>query len=85
MKRNKIDEITYVGGLIGWLLINPRKTIDARVSQANEAGWTVVNIIPGSNQNALFRLMRYVVLTLTLGIFTFGDGVIVIYEKDETQ
>tara|TARA_Y100001935_G_C17061472_1_gene386960 strand:+ start:317 stop:568 length:252 start_codon:yes stop_codon:yes gene_type:complete len=83
MKRNKIDEITFIGGLIGWLAVNPKTTIDNRVAEANEAGWTVVNIIPGGQQNALLRFLRTLVLILTLGLFTFGDGVFVIYEKQE--
>jgi hypothetical protein len=83
MKRNKIDEITYIGGLIGWLVVNPKATIDNRVAEANKAGWTVVNIISGGEQNALLRLLRIVVLVVTLGLFTFGDGVYVIFEKEE--
>ena len=83
MKRNKIDEITFVGGIIGWLAVNPKATIDNRVAEANKAGWTVVNIISGNEQNALLRLLRTVVLVVTLGLFTFGDGVYVIFEKEE--
>ena len=83
MKRNKMDEITYIGGLIGWLVVNPKATIDNRVAEANKAGWTVVNIISGNEQNALLRLLRTVVLVVTLGLFTFGDGVYVIFEKEE--
>ena len=82
MKRNKIDEITYMGGFIGWLIINPKQTINNRVEEANKAGWTVVNIVPGRSQNALFRFLRIIILILTLGMFTFGDGVYVIFEKD---
>ena len=55
MKRNKIDEISFMGGLIGWLGENPKDTINSRVAQANEYGWSVVNIIPGSDQNAFLR------------------------------
>ena len=83
MKRNKIDEITFVCGFIGWLAVNPKATIDNRVAEANKAGWTVVNIVPGGEQNALLRLLRTVVLVVTLGLFTYGDGVYVIFEKDE--
>mgnify|MGYP006256137467 FL=1 len=83
MKRNKIDEITLIGGLMGWLAVNPKATIDNRVAEANKAGWTVVNIIAGNEQNALLRLLRIVVLVVTLGLFTFGDGVYVIFEKEE--
>ena len=83
MTRNKIDEISFMGGLIGWLAVNPKDTINRRVAQANEYGWRVVNIIPGSDQNAFLRILRLIVLTLTFGLFTWGDGVYVIYEKEE--
>ena len=83
MKRNKIDEITFVGGIIGWLAVNPKATIDNRVAEANKAGWTVVNIISGNEKYALLRLLRTVVLVVTLGLFPFGDGVYVIFEKEE--
>ena len=46
MKRNKIDEISFIGGLIGWLAVNPKDTINSRVAQANEYGWRVINIVP---------------------------------------
>ena len=83
MKRNKIDELSFMGGLIGWLAVNPKDTINSRVAQANEYGWRVVNIIPGSDQNAFLRILRLIVLILTFGLFTWGDGVYVIYEKEE--
>ena len=68
---------------ISFSLVNPKATIDNRVAEANKAGWTVVNIIPGGEQNALLRLLRIVVLVVTLGLFTYGDGVYVIFEKEE--
>ena len=83
MKRNRIDEISFIGGLIGWLAVNPKDTINSRVAQANEYGWRVVNIVPGSDQNAFLRVLRIIVLFLTFGLFTWGDGVYVIYEKEE--
>ena len=70
MKRNKIDEISFMGGLIGWLAVNPKDTINSRVAQANEYGWSVVNIVPGSDQNAFLRVLRLIVLVLTFGLFT---------------
>ena len=66
MKRNKIDEISFMGGLIGWLAVNPKDTINSRVAQANEYGWSVVNIVPGSDQNAFLRVLRLIVLILIL-------------------
>tara|TARA_B100001113_G_scaffold46364_2_gene33002 strand:+ start:1983 stop:2234 length:252 start_codon:yes stop_codon:yes gene_type:complete len=83
MKRNKIDEISSIDGLIGWLIVNHKDTINNKVAEANKYGWTVVNIVPGGNQNAFLRGLRLLVLAITFGLYTWGDGVYVIYEKEE--
>ena len=63
---------------VNWMVkVNPKDTIN------NEYGWSVVNIVPGSDQNAFLRVLRLIVLILTFGLFTWGDGVYVIYEKEE--
>ena len=77
-----------------WILVDPLgQCLDVTImpygseddvpSIFKKAGWTVVNIIPGGEQNALLRLLRIVILVLTLGLFTYGDGVYVIFEKEE--
>ena len=83
MKRNKVDEVNFVGGLIGWLVVNPRSTIDKRVSEANDAGWSLVQIQPSSGSNLVISVLRFIILTLTLGLLTFGDGVYLVFEKEE--
>lgn len=83
MKRNKVDEVSFIGGLIGWLAVNPRNTIDKRVSEANDAGWNLVQIQPSSGSNLVISVLRFVILTLTLGLLTFGDGVYLVFEKEE--
>lgn len=83
MKRNKVDEVNFVGGLIGWLVVNPRSTIDKRVSEANDAGWNLVQMQPSSGSNLVIAVIRFVILILTLGLLTFGDGVYLVFEKEE--
>ena len=83
MKRNKVDEVTFVGGLIGWVAVNPRSTIDKRVTEANEAGWNLVQIQPSAGSNLVISVLRLVLLIVTLGLLTFGDGVYLVFEKDE--
>ena len=83
MKRNKVDEVSFIGGLIGWLAVNPRSTIDERVSEANSAGWNLVQIQPSSGNNLFISFLRTIVLIVTLGLLTFGDGVYLVFEKEE--
>lgn len=81
-KRNKVDKVSFIGGFIGWLMVDPRTTIDNRVTLANGAGWNLVQLTPTGGSNALIAALRFVVLILTLGLLTFGDGVYLIFEKE---
>lgn len=80
--RNKIDEVSFIGGLIGWLMVNPRSTIDKRVELANASGWRLIQLESSSGTNALIAFLRILVLILTLGLLTFGDGVYLVFEKE---
>ena len=81
-KRNKVDEVSFIGGLIGLLFVNPRRIIDNRVKEANDHGWSLVAIEKSSGNNLLINVLRFVLLVATLGLFTFGDGMYLVFEKD---
>ena len=81
-RRNKVDKVSFIGGFIGWLAVDPRSTIDKRVQLANGAGWNLVQITPTGGTNALVSMLRFLVLILTLGLLTFGDGVYLVFEKE---
>lgn len=83
MKRNKVDEVSFAGGLIGFLAVNPRRMIDNRVKEANENGWVLTQLQPTSGNNLFIKVLRFVLLVLTLGLFTFGDGMYLVFEKEE--
>lgn len=82
MVRSKVDEVSFLGGLIGFLFVNPRLIIDRRVKEANANGWRLVQIVPSSGTNFLITVLRAVLLVLTLGLITFGDGMYLVFEKD---
>lgn len=82
-KRNKIDEVSFIGGLIGFIFVNPRSVIDARVKEANDHGWTLVDFQKSTGNNLLINVLRVLLLIFTLGLFTFGDGMFLAFEKEE--
>ena len=80
--RSKVDEVSFVGGLYGLLFTNPKMAIESRVKKGNDAGWRLVQIHPSSGTNLLIWFLRLLLLVVTLGIFTFGDGVYLVFEKE---
>lgn len=81
MKINKIDRIYLAGGLLGALFTNPRAAIDSRVEEANKNGWNLHQIIPHTETNLFMRMLSVVLLLLTLFMWTFGAGYILVFEK----
>jgi hypothetical protein len=56
--RSKVDEVSFVGGLVGLFFTNPRKTIATRVKQGNDAGWRLIQMHPSSGSNLLMWVLR---------------------------
>jgi hypothetical protein len=82
MKVNKIDRIYLAGGLLGALFTNPRAALDSRVEKANENGWNLHQIIPHTETNLFLKIVSILVLIITLGLWTFGAGYILLFEKE---
>ena len=83
MKMNKIHRISLAGGLIGMLFTNPRGALDSAVKEFNQKGFRCVQIIPHTTTNALVKVLQLACLIVTLGIWTFGSGYLIVFEKDE--
>ena len=81
--KNKVDRISLAGGLLGALFTNPRKAIDDRVAEANANGWHLHQILPHQETNLFIWLVSLLLLALTLGMFTFGAGYILLFQKHE--
>ena len=82
MKRNKIDRVSFYGGLIGALAVNPRMLLDSRVEKANLHGWTVVQITPHKEANLLIQILNFGFLMITFGLFNFAPGYLIVFEKE---
>jgi hypothetical protein len=42
MKVNKVVRITLYSGLIGQLIVNPRRALDERIDKENQNGWNAI-------------------------------------------
>jgi hypothetical protein len=82
MKINKVVRISLSGGIIGALLTNPRSAIEKRIMQENTEGWSAHQIIPHADTNLAIIILKIVVLFLTLFLWTWGAGYLVLFEKD---
>ena len=79
---NKVVQINLAGGIIGLMATNPRKALEQRILQENQAGWTAVYFTPHSDTNLLMILLKLLVLLCTVGLWTWGAGYMVLFQKD---
>ena len=84
-KRNKVVRISLAGGIIGMLFTNPRKALDDAIDKENQDGWNAHQIQTHSTSNILIRLLQLAVLVCTLGIWTWGAGYLILFEKENTN
>lgn len=82
MKRNKVNRISLMGGLIGMLTTNPRKALEDTIDKANQDGWNAVHIEPHRTTNLFILLLQILVLFLTFGLWTWGGGYLILLERE---
>lgn len=61
---------------------NPRKALDDAMDSANQDGWNAVYFSEHQASNVLVKLIQFSVLILTLFLWTFGAGYMVLLEKE---
>ena len=79
---NKVGRISLTGGIIGALFTNPRSALDKEISKANEEGWSAIQITPHATTNWFITILQITVLFLTLFLYTWGGGYIILYKKE---
>lgn len=82
MKKNKVGRISLSGGLVGLFTTNPRRALEDHIEKSNQDGWNAIHIEPHSTTNLLVWVAQLAVLILTLGIWTWGAGYMVLFEKE---
>ncbi|MCR5085016.1 MAG: hypothetical protein K6A65_05895 [Succinivibrionaceae bacterium] len=84
MRANKVERVALMGGLIGLLLTNPRGALDKALVRANTDGWHCRQILPHSTSNLFIMILSMICLCLTLGLWTFGAGYLLLLEKESS-
>ncbi|MFP3042423.1 hypothetical protein LQZ19_11460 [Treponema primitia] len=84
-KINKIVRVSLSGGLIGAVATNPRKALEKVIQKYNSAGWNCHQILDHATRNIFISIIQIVILIVTLGLWTFGAGYLVLFEKDNTD
>ena len=81
-KVNKIVRISLAGGIIGMLTTNPRKALEDAINSNNKDGWNAIYFSEHKTSNYFITLLQLFVLALTLFLWTFGAGYMILFEKD---
>jgi hypothetical protein len=79
---NKVARISLSGGIIGLIFTNPRSALEQRLARENADGWSAVQITPHKDTNLFIALVRSVVLVVTLFLWTWGAGYLILLEKE---
>jgi len=81
-RKNKVTRISLIGGLIGAIATNPRKALEKEIEDGNQEGWNLIQIIPHRTTNLFIAILQLIVLVLTIGLFTWGGGYLVLFERE---
>ena len=81
-KKNKVVRISLSGGIIGMLTTNPRKALDEAIESGNQDGWSAIYFSEHKTSNILIMMVQILVLVLTLFLWTFGAGYMILMEKE---
>ena len=84
-KINKVVRVSLSGGLIGALGTNPRYVLEHVIEKYNAAGWNCHQIYPHTTRNLFIMLLQILILIMTIGLWTFGAGYLLLFEKDNTD
>ena len=79
-KENKVERLTYSGGLLGMLFGSSKGKLQTKVKEMNQLGWNL-HLIHRDEVNLVIILLRWLLLLLTLGLWTIGSSVLLIFEK----
>jgi hypothetical protein len=78
---NKVLNVTLSGGIIGLLSDSPKNKLNRAIKKENFKGWRVVQIIPAASGNLFLMILRFLILVVTLFLYTPSNGFYVIMER----
>jgi hypothetical protein len=84
-QKNKVVNVTFIGGLIGLFGSSPQNRLNSRIKKENLNGWRVVQIIPADSGNVFLYIFRFLLLVITLFLYTTTNGFYVIMERTQSE
>lgn len=82
-KTNKVVRVSFSGGLLGLIFGSARGKLESVIQEHNKQGWNLAEVVH-DNPNLLIWILRFVLLILTLGLWTLSNGYLLIMEKPVT-
>jgi len=77
-----MERVAVSGGIIGSLLTNPRSALEKKLQHLNADGWNCRQIMDHGTRNVFAMILQTAVLICTLGMWTFGAGYLMLFEKE---
>ena len=82
MVKNRVERIRYSGGILGLIFGSSRGKLENAVQKHNDEGWNL-HFIHQDSPNLLIWLFRFLILILTIGLWTIGDSELLVFQKEE--
>jgi hypothetical protein len=79
-KMNKVIRISYSGGLLGLIFGSARGKLEKVLTEHNRDGWNLAEVVE-DNPNLVIWVIRFVLLILTLGLWTLSTGQLLVLER----
>ncbi len=81
-KVNKVERLTYSGGIIGMLFGSTKGKMQNKITEMNNEGWNL-HFIHNDQPNLVIYIIRLLILFVTLGLWTIGSSEILVFEKEQ--
>lgn len=78
---NLVVRVTLMGGIIGLLAGSAHSELRNVVRRYNQQGWRVVQVLDDPSGNIFAFIVRILLLTVTLFLFTTNNGFMVVFER----
>ena len=80
LTHNRVRRVTLHSGIIGIFMGGPEKRLQEMLNLANDEGESVVFVLP-DNWNAVMGILSLIILIVTLGMWTFSPGYLLVTAK----
>ena len=81
-KVNTVVRIAYSGGLLGLIFGSSKGKLNGKIEEMNQRGRNI-HFVHSDQPNILIWLLRFIILILTLGLWTIGNSELLVFGKDE--